>query len=117
MDTEKIITFMTCKKDCKAHPEAIPVLELNPEGAKFFGKWLCGECGRFLSHSTTPKNQSEMLKRQQTIRNMMYNLELNDEELHNLMMIYSKPSLKYNERDYYNKFAVEMETERLNKLV
>ena len=79
-------------KRCIILPEEEPRLEVNPEGSRHYGKWVCGECGKWLTHAKMPKTVEELEERQRKIREMIRS-DLTDDELHRLLKLYNKPHL------------------------
>jgi len=95
---------MKCDKTCKAHPEAEPVLQVNPAGSTTYGKWLCGECRKYISHAKFPKNDEEANERQAVIRDylrvMLAVESIDDNELHAILVMYNAGrSINYSQQD------------------
>jgi len=88
-------------KTCKAHPNVEPVLELTPE-IKHHGKWLCGECKKFLVWARKPKTSDELTNRQRAIRrSMRQTTNLTDDEIHKLCSLYNTVHLTLGQMEMY----------------
>lgn len=86
-------------------------LVVNPAGSKHYGKWVCGECGKYISHAKMPKTSDEMVKRQSMIRQMLYKYpELSndgdlDDELHKLLSLYSVGTMNMVQKERWAEFC------------
>lgn len=88
-------------KTCKAHPNVEPILELTPE-IKHHGKWLCGECRKFIVWARKPKTSDELATRQKKIRKAMFNAaNLSDEDMHKMCSLYNLVHLTLGQAEMY----------------
>lgn len=88
-------------KGCKAHPNVEPTLELTPD-IKHHGKWLCGECKKFLVWARKPKTSDELNMRQKQIRKaMLRSANLTEGELHKLCSLYNLVHLTLGQIEMY----------------
>lgn len=99
---------MECDKRCKVHQDAMPVLTVNTPPSVHYGKWVCSECGKFLSHARQPKNDAALIERQTYIRayvRMCVQMDvIDDNELHAAMAMYHVGrNINYAQQDLYRK--------------
>jgi len=88
-------------KECKAHPDVEPKLVLTPD-IKHHGKWVCGECNKFLVWARKPKTSDELNIRQKQIRKaMVRSANLTDNELHKICSLYNVVHLTLGQIEMY----------------
>lgn len=89
-------------KACKAHPNVEPVMVLTPD-IKHHGKWLCGECKKFLVWARKPKTSDELTNRQNKIRQAMKASAsiLTEDEIHKLCCLYNLVHLTLGQIEMY----------------
>jgi|688.fasta_scaffold29856_6 hypothetical protein len=99
---------MECDKRCKVHPNANPELTINVPPNAHYGKWVCSECKKYLSHARHPKNDADLTERQMYIRSyirMLCQMDmLNDNEMHAVMSMYTVGrNINYAQQELYRK--------------
>jgi hypothetical protein len=95
-------------KRCRIHPEA-DYLFIKLEGHHHYGKFVCAECGKFITWAKTPKTSVVMKRRQQDIINYIKSgrcEELNTIEINRLLKLYSKPHIGV-EQEWFDQIMME----------
>lgn len=91
-------------KRCNIHRETEPILKVNPEGSYHYGKWVCPECNKYVTHARQPKTNLEVNERQKAIRKYIIEEGIeSDKELHRILSMYNTSRLNLVQQELYNK--------------
>lgn len=93
-------------KRCKIHPGAEPKLQVNEVGSRHYGKWICSECDKWLTHAKNPGTSQALAVRQGKIREMLLESIFSDDDLKKLLPLYSTAHLNLVQQNIYDTFLL-----------
>ena len=82
---------------CHKHPDAEAEF-VKLENHRMYGHFICSECNKHITWAKTPKTSANLRERQDRIRLAILNLE--DEDVHELLLLYNIPHLKMHQMKY-----------------
>ena len=86
-------------KRCPTHQESEPVLVLTPK-IRHYGRWVCSICDKHIVWARSPKTNEQMEQRQKQIRRILQENVIEDDDfLHKLLTLYSKPHIDVKEKN------------------
>jgi hypothetical protein len=89
-------------KRCPNHQDADIELVVNPSGSHHYGKYVCSECSKFISHARKPTTSHALEKRQQEIYPFIKARVMSDADLKFILSIYNIPHLNLVQERRYN---------------